>query len=97
MGIFQLKGNTLLWWNKLLTQLGMDISEVTWELIEEKFREHYLSEEFLERKLNEFNALKQGIRSLPKYEARFIALLCYAPHLNIEKLKVKKNCVWTKC
>ena len=82
MGIFQLKGNTLLWWKTLLPQLGMDISEVTWELFEEKFRERYLSKEFLERKLNEFNALKQGSRSVPEYEARFMELLRYAPHLN---------------
>ena len=43
MGIFQLKGNTLLWCKTLLPQLGMDISEVTWELFEEKCRECYLS------------------------------------------------------
>eukprot|EP00253_Pinus_taeda_P027545 PITA_27545 len=90
MGIFQLKGNTLLWWKTLLTQLGMDILEVTWELFEEKFRERYLSEEFLERQLNEFNSLKQGSRSLPEYEACFMELLRYAPLLNTEKLKVNK-------
>eukprot|EP00253_Pinus_taeda_P015998 PITA_15998 len=90
MGIFQLKGSALLWWKTLLTQLGMDRSEVTWELFEEKFRERYLSEEFLERHLNEFNSLKQGNRSLPEYEACFMELLRYAPHLNTEKLKVNK-------
>eukprot|EP00253_Pinus_taeda_P018041 PITA_18041 len=90
MGIFQLKGSALLWWKTLLTQLGMDISEVTWELFEEKFRERYLSEEFLERQLNEFNSLKQGSCSLPEYEAHFMELLRYAPHLNTEKLKVNK-------
>lgn len=60
MGIFQLKRNTLLWWKTLLSKLRMYISEVTWKLFEEKFREHYLSQEFLERKLNEFNALKKS-------------------------------------
>eukprot|EP00253_Pinus_taeda_P028988 PITA_28988 len=47
-------------------------------------------EEFLERQLNEFNSLKQGSRSLPQYEARFMEFLRYAPHLNTEKLKVNK-------
>jgi len=79
MGIFQLKGKALLWWKTLLTQLGMDISKVTWDLFKEKIRERYLSEEFLERQLNEFNALNQGSRSLPEYEARFMDLLQYAP------------------
>jgi hypothetical protein len=49
-----------------------------------------LSEEFIEHQLNEFNALRQGIRTVPEYEARFMELLRYVPHLNIEKLKVNK-------
>lgn len=28
--------------------------------------------------------------SMPKYEARFMEILMYAPHLNIEKLQAKK-------
>ena len=68
----------------------MDISEVTWKLFEEKFTERYLSEEFLERQLNEFNSLKQRNYSLLEYEAHFMELLRYAPHLNTEKLKVNK-------
>jgi hypothetical protein len=47
-------------------------------------------DEFIEHQLNDFNALRQGSRTVPKYEARFMELLRYAPHLNIEKLKVNK-------
>jgi len=68
----------------------MDISEVTWELFEEKFREFYLSKEFMGRQLNKFNALKYYSCSVPEYEAHFMELLRYAPHLNIEKLRVNK-------
>jgi hypothetical protein len=50
----------------------------------------HLSEEFIERQLNEFNALRQGGHTVPQYEARFMELLRYAPHMNIEKLKVNK-------
>jgi hypothetical protein len=63
---------------------------VSWELFEERFRERYLSEEFIERQLNEFNALRQRGRTVLEYEARFMELLWYAPHLNSEKLKVNK-------
>jgi hypothetical protein len=52
--------------------------------------ERYLSEEFIECQLNEFNALRQGGRMVPEYEAHFMELLRYAPHLNTEKLKVNK-------
>jgi hypothetical protein len=90
MAVFQLKGSTLLWWKTLLPQLNMVIEDVSWELFEERFRERYLSEEFIEHQLNEFNALRQGGRTVPEYEARFMELLWYAPHLNTEKLKVNR-------
>jgi hypothetical protein len=58
MPVFQLKGSTLLWWKTLLPQLNMVVEDVSWELFEEWFRERYLSEEFIERQLNEFNTLR---------------------------------------
>jgi hypothetical protein len=75
MAVFQLKGSALLWWKTLLPQLNMVVEDVSWELFEERFRERYLSEEFIERQLNEFNALRQGGRTVPEYEARFMELL----------------------
>jgi hypothetical protein len=45
------------------------------ELLEEQFPERYLSEEFIESHLNEFNALRQGSCTVPKYEAHFMELL----------------------
>ena len=90
MAVFQLKGSALLWWKTLLPQLNMAVEDVSWELFEERFQERYLSEEFIERQLNEFNALRQGGRTVPEYEARFMELLRYATHLNTEKLKVNR-------
>jgi hypothetical protein len=57
MAVFQLKESTLLWWKTLLSQLDMAVKDVSWQLFEERFRERYLLEEFIERQLNEFNAL----------------------------------------
>ena len=57
MAVFHWKGGTLPWWKTLLPQLSMVIEDVSWELFEEQFRERYLSEKFIERQLNEFNAL----------------------------------------
>ena len=90
MAVFQLKGSTLLWWKTLLPQLNMVVEDVSWELFEERFQERYLSEEFIEHQLNEFNALRQGGRTVPEYEARFMELLQYALHLNTENLKVNR-------
>jgi len=90
MAIFQIKESALLWWRHLESQMGWNISTVTWEQFEEQFRKKYLSEEYLERKLNEFHDLKQGTKTVLEYEARFMELLRYASHLNTEKLKVNK-------
>jgi hypothetical protein len=57
MDVFQMKGSALLWWKTLLPQLKMVVEDVSWEMFEERFRERYLSEEFIECQLNEFNAL----------------------------------------
>jgi hypothetical protein len=90
MAVFQLKGSALLWWKLLLPQLNMTVEDMSWDMFKEQFRERYLSKEFIERQLNEFNALRQGGRTVPEYEARFMELLRYAPHLNTEKLKVNR-------
>jgi hypothetical protein len=93
MAVFQLKGSALLWWKTLLPQLNMIVEDVSWELFKERFRERYLSEEFIKRRLNEFTALRRGGRTVPESEAHVMALLRHAPHLNPEKLKVSRF-VW---
>jgi hypothetical protein len=65
MEVFQLKGSALLWWKMLLPQLNMVVKDVSWELFEEQFQERYLSEEFIEHHLNEFNALRHGDHTVP--------------------------------
>jgi hypothetical protein len=57
MAVFNLKGSALLWWKMLLLQLNMVIEDVSWKMFEEWFHERFLSEEFIEHQLNEFNAL----------------------------------------
>jgi hypothetical protein len=74
----------------IVPQLHMDFEDMSWELFEEWFRERYLSEEFIECQLNEFNALRQGIHTVPEYEAHFMEFLQYDPHLNTKKLKVNR-------
>jgi hypothetical protein len=51
MVVFQLKGSAILWWKTLLPQLNMVVEDVSWELFKERFRERYLSDEFIESNL----------------------------------------------
>jgi hypothetical protein len=68
----------------------MVVKDMSWDLFEEWFQEWYLYKEFIEHQLNEFNALQQGVRMVLEYEVRFMELLRYAPHLNMENIKVSK-------
>jgi hypothetical protein len=90
MVVFQLNESSLQWWKILLPQLNMVVEDVTWELFEEWFQERYLSKEFIEHQLNEFNTLRKGGHIVPEYEDIFMELLRYAPLMNTEKLKVNK-------
>jgi hypothetical protein len=58
MVVFRLKGSTLLWWKMLLPLLNMVVGDVSWELFEGRFQERYVSKEFIEHQLNEFDALR---------------------------------------
>jgi hypothetical protein len=72
----------------------MAVKDMSWELFEERFRDRYLLEEFIERQLNEFNTLRQGGHTVPEYNTCFMELLWYASHLNTENLKVQMVHVW---
>jgi hypothetical protein len=57
--------------------------------VQEWFQDRYLSEEFIEHHLNEFNALRQGSHTVPRVRGP-LGLLRYALHQFTQKLKVKK-------
>jgi hypothetical protein len=70
----------------LLPQLNMVVGAVLWEKSDEWLREKYLAEEFIEFHLDEFHVLRQGGRTVPDFEIRYMKILGYAPHLNTKKL-----------
>jgi hypothetical protein len=55
--VFQLKGSTLLWRKMLWPLLNINVDDMSWELFKEQVQDRYLSEEFVEHQLNEFDAL----------------------------------------
>jgi hypothetical protein len=71
MVVFRLKGSTLLWQKTLLPLLNLAIGDMSWELFEGRFQERYVSKEFVEHHLNEFDALRRGSHTVLEYEAHF--------------------------
>ncbi|XP_028055556.1 uncharacterized protein LOC114259719 [Camellia sinensis] len=65
------------WW--LLVQNGN--TNMTWAQFNTIFYDKYFPQCFRDRKVSEFQELKQGRMSVAEYEAKFIELARFAPHM----------------
>lgn len=54
---------------------------MTWVQFKESFFEKYFPQCVRDRKVTEFEQLKQGTMSVAKYESKFTELARYAPHM----------------
>ncbi|MQL72072.1 hypothetical protein Taro_004399 [Colocasia esculenta] len=80
------------WWSSVLrTQFGDGSMEVAWAEFVCLFRAKYIPEHVQDRMEQEFLTLTHGSMSVLEYEARFVELSKYAPHIVVdEQRKVKK-------
>jgi hypothetical protein len=88
----QLRGAARIWWDNFcaIQPAGHVIS---WEEFRTAFRAHYIPEGLLERKLNEFLALTQGIRTVLQYAQTFNHLCQYAGyHADSDAKKQDRFC-----
>ncbi|XP_028110095.1 uncharacterized protein LOC114308662 [Camellia sinensis] len=55
--------------------------DLTWDRFKETFYEKYFPQCMRDRKISEFEQLKQGTLSVAEYESKFTELARYAPHM----------------
>jgi len=68
-----------------------DNDGMTWGRFKELFFEKYFPQCIQDRKVSEFEQLKQGDMTVAKYEAKFTELAQYAPHMvNTDNKKARK-------
>jgi hypothetical protein len=72
----QLRGPARTWWDHFRAMLPAD-REVSWEEFKTAFKRHHIPAGILDRKLNEFLALNQGIRTVLQYAQAFNDLCQY--------------------
>ena len=83
----QLRGPARLWWDNLVASLPAN-AVIAWDEFKAAFRAHHIPDGLLERKLNEFLALKQGDRSVLQYAQQFNHLSQYASyHVDTDQKK----------
>ncbi|XP_028120019.1 uncharacterized protein LOC114317460 [Camellia sinensis] len=77
LATFTLKEEARRWW-----MLARDENrDLTWDRFKEMFYEKYFPQCNRDRKVSEFEKLKQGTMSVAEYEAKFTELARYAPHM----------------
>ena len=74
---FQLQGAAGSWYSTYKANKGD--AEITWEDFVRDFRAAHIPSGLIERKREEFLALRQGDRSVQEYNLAFVRLARYAP------------------
>ncbi|XP_028069204.1 uncharacterized protein LOC114271766 [Camellia sinensis] len=74
---YTLKDEARRWWLLIQNTNG----NMTWARFNEIFYEKYISQCFWDRKVSEFQELKQDRMSVAEYEAKFTKLVRFAPHM----------------
>ncbi|XP_028052527.1 uncharacterized protein LOC114257015 [Camellia sinensis] len=77
LATFTLKEEARRWWMLVRDENG----DLTWDRFKEIFYEKYFPQCIRERKVSVFEQLKQGDMTVAEYEAKFIELARYAPHM----------------
>jgi hypothetical protein len=65
-------------------------SRITWKKFKKYFQKEYLSENFYDKKMQEFFELRSGSTTMAEYENKFLGLLKYVGFINDEKLKIQR-------
>ncbi|MQM17360.1 hypothetical protein Taro_050330 [Colocasia esculenta] len=80
------------WWASLLcTRFEDGAIEIAWDEFVRLFRAKFVPEHILDKMEQEFLSLTQGSMTVLEYEARFVELSKYAPHIvTNERRKAKK-------
>ncbi|XP_028097058.1 uncharacterized protein LOC114296928 [Camellia sinensis] len=77
LATFTLQEEARRWW-----MLIRDTNNtITWAQFKEAFYDKYFPQCIQDRKVSEFEQLKQGTMSVAEYEAKFTKLAHYAPHM----------------
>lgn len=82
LATFMMKGEAKHWWNTIRDTLVGEYDEPpTWEAFLEVFRDYYFPPSVHEKKELEFLELEQGNMIVLQYKAKFMEVVCCAPHI----------------
>ncbi|XP_028053127.1 uncharacterized protein LOC114257555 [Camellia sinensis] len=77
LATYTLKDQARRWWLLIRNNSG----NMTWTQFNEIFYDKYFPQGFWDRRVSEFQEMKQGKMSVAEYEAKFTELAIFAPHM----------------
>ncbi|XP_016684000.1 uncharacterized protein [Gossypium hirsutum] len=84
-----LKDTAYHWWKTISSVVPRE--SIIWEFFQAEFRKKYISQRFLDQKWKEFLKLKQGNRTMSKYEKEFVRLSQYAKEWVQTEVEMRKR------
>ena len=72
---YHLDGKAAMWWDQLKQVEHINESRITWKQFEKYFQKEYPSEQFYDKKMQDFFELRLGSLTMVKYERNFLGLL----------------------
>jgi hypothetical protein len=67
-------GNMSMWWDQLKQVEHINENRITWKQFKKYFQKEYLSENFYDKKMQEFFELRLGSVTMVEYENKFLGL-----------------------
>lgn len=86
LAVMTLEGEAEHWWRALQRRAESTHQQISWRYFLTAFYDKYFSRTVRIRKTAEFDALNQGKMYVDEYEAKFSALLRFAPHVEADEL-----------
>lgn len=78
---FQLRGRADKWWRTWKKGLASNASPIGWKEFQKDFRDQFIPRSMGEAWMREFETLRQGACIVNEYDALFVSLSEYAPHM----------------
>jgi hypothetical protein len=85
---YYLHGKVAVWWDQLKQVEHVDESRITWKQFKKYFHKEYHSENFYDKKMQEFFELRLGSMIMAEYEKKFLGLLKYVRFIGDEKVVI---------
>jgi hypothetical protein len=86
---YHLHKKDAMWWDQLKQFEHINENRITWKQFKKYFQKEYLSENFYDKKMQDFFEISMESMTMEEYENNLLGLLKYVGFINDEKVKIQ--------